>query len=102
MALTSVFRQSKRLDGLRTSLKPLATQGGQITTSYRFKHQKEEENKENSSNYGANWNAATIGISTGIAAFGLFTSNAKSGILAEEPDELEQVMKKEIIDQENR
>ena len=102
MALTSVLRQSKRLDSLRASLKPLATQGGQITSSYRFKHQKEEDNNQNSSNHGANWTSATIGITTGIAAFGLFASNARSEILAEEPDELEQVMKKEIIDQENR
>ena len=102
MALTSVFRQSKRLDSLRASLKPLATQGGQITSSYRFKHQNEEEGKELGSNHGTNWTSATIGIATGIAAFGLLASNAKSNILAEEPDELEQVMKKQIIDQENR
>jgi len=102
MALTSVFRQSKRLDSLRASLKPLATQGGQIASSYRFKHQNEEEGRENSSNHGTNWTSASIGIATGITVFGLFASNSKSNILAEEPDELEQVMKKEIIDQENR
>ena len=102
MALTSVFRQSKRLDRLRAPLKTLATQGRQITSSYRFKHQYEEESKEKSTNDGTNWTSASIGIATGITAFGLFASNARSNILAEEPDELEQVMKKEIIDQENR
>ena len=43
-----------------------------------------------------------IGIATGTAAAGLFVSGESSDLLAEEPDELEQVLKKEVIDQENR
>ena len=104
MALAAVFRQSRRLDNcLRASLKPLATNGAQVTISYRFKHQQQNGGKEYGSKHEANWGfTGMIGIATGTAAAGLFVSGESSDLLAEEPDELEQVLKKEVIDQENR
>ena len=104
MALAAVFRQSRRLDNsLRASLKPLSTNGSQVTISYRFKHQQHHGNKEHEWKQETNWGSTRmIGFATGIAAAGLFVSGKSNDLFAEEPDELEQVLKKEVIDQENR
>ena len=104
MALAAVFRQSRRLDNsFRASLNPLSTNGAHFTIPYRFKHQQQNRSKEHDSKQGINWGSTgMIGFATGIAAAGLFVSGESSDLLAEEPDELEQVLKKEAIDQENR
>jgi len=108
MALAAVFRQSRRFDNsLRLAIKPLAANGAQVTPSYRFKHQEKNGGSEDGSSEGTNWGAAgIIGLTTGIAATALFASSRQdellAEVLAEEPDELEPMMKKEIIDQENR
>ena len=104
MALAAVFRQSRRLDNsFRASLNPLSTNGAHFTISYRCKHQQQHRSKEHDSKQGINWGSTgMIGFATGIAAAGLFVSGESNDLLAEEPDELEQVLKKEVIDQENR
>ena len=108
MALAAFFRQSRRFDNsLRLAIKPLAANGVQVTPSYRFKHQDKNGGNEDGSSEGTNWGAAgMIGLTTGIAATALFASNRQdellAEVLAEEPDELEPMMKKELIDQENR
>ena len=104
MAFAAVFRQSRSLENcLRASIKPLATNGTQLTISYRFKHQHQNGSKDHGSRQYTNWGSASmIGIATGIAALGSFISCGSTDLLAEEPDELEQVLKKEVIDQENR
>ena len=108
MALAAFFRQSRRFEnGVRLSIKPLSANGVQVTPSYRFKHQEKNGGNEERSSEGRNWSSAGIvGLTTGIAATALFASNRQDDLLAEvvaeEPDELEPMMKKEIIDQENR
>jgi len=110
MALATIFKQSRRLENsFRSSLKPLATNGGQVTTSYRFKHQKQDDGNEEGSYQRTNRSTAgLIGLTTGIAAAGLFASGGQNDLLAEDVTlrgdltELEQVMAKEVIDQENR
>ena len=104
MALAAVLRQSRRLENsLRASLKPFESNGVQQIASYRFNNQEQDENNEKSWNPGSNWGSTGIlCITTGIAAAGLVASSLQNDLLAEEPDELEQVMIKEIIDQENR
>ena len=104
MALAAVFRQSRRLDNsLLVSLKPLSTNRAQVTISYRFQHQQQHRSKEHESKQETNGGSTCmIGFATGIAVAGLFASGKSNDIFAEEPDELEQVLKKEVIDQENR
>ena len=104
MALSAVLRQSRKFENsLRGSLKPFESNGAQQITSYRFNHQEHDGSNDKSWNPGANWGSAGIlCITTGIAAAGLVVSSLQNDVLAEEPDELEQVMIKEIIDQENR
>jgi len=104
MIFAAVLRQSRSLENcLRASIKPLGTNGTQLTISYRFKHQHQNGSKDHSSRQYTNWGSASmIGIATGIAAVGSFISSGSTDLLAEEPDELEQVLKKEVIDQENR
>ena len=108
MALAAFFRQSRRVDNsLRLAIKPLATNGVQVTPSYRFKHQEKDGGNKDGSSEGSNWGSAGIvGLTTGIAATALLASSRPDDLLAEviaeEPDELEPMMMKEIIDQENR
>jgi len=104
MALAAVFRQSRRLDNsLLATLKPLSTNGAKVTIPYRFQHQQQHRSKEHDSKQETNGGSTCmIGFATGIAAAGLFVSGKSNDIFAEEPDELEQVLKKEVIDQENR
>ena len=98
MANISFLRKSKELDILRGALAPIAVKGGHITTTYRFKHNQEDERQN--SKHGRNWRTAGMfGISTSIALIGLHATSSRNNVLAEEPDE---TMKKEIIDQENR
>jgi len=104
MALASVLRQSRKFENsLRASLKPFESNGAQQITSYRLNNQEKGGSNEKSWNPGTNWGSTGIlCITTGIAAAGLVVSGLQNDLLAEEPDELEQVMIKEIIDQENR
>ena len=104
MALAAVFRQSRRLDNsLLATLKPLSTNGAKVTIPYRFQHQQQHRSKQHDSKQETNGGSTCmIGFATSIAAAGLFASGKSNDIFAEEPDELEQVMIKEIIDQENR
>ena len=104
MALAAVLRQSRRFENsLRASLKSFESNGAQHIITYRFNNRKQDGGNEKSWSQGSNRSSTGIlCITTGIAAAGLVSSGLQNDLLAEEPDELEQVMIKEIIDQENR
>ena len=108
MALATFFRQSRRFDNsLRLAIKPLAANGVHVSPSYRYKHHEKDGGNEDGSSEGGNWGSAGIvGLTIGIGATALFASGRQDDLLAEviaeEPDELEPMMMKEIIDQENR
>ena len=105
MALRAALRQLGGIGSFRCTTTPTSSQlkYTQLTSSCRYKHDSRNGKNNEGSRQETNWElVCKVGAAAGLTAILLSNSIVKKDVLADEKEDLAEVMRKEIIDQENR